>query len=785
MLRKLRTEVLNALAIPGLIQVSHVPPSPDCQGWLYRNSTFCDWLQLHPHASEKELLWLKGSVGSGKTTAISHCYHQLLIDQTKTGDTHYIAAFYFDKNGPQLQQTFIGMLRTLLYQLLRCRPDFVQRIAARYDLRTFLREDPPLSSWTEPQWQALFSKVIEEDQSRPTSSPRTTIFINAVNECSAANAVTELDQFFRKLARRSRNFKVCLSTTHLGSLGICQGPAIEVETANREAIRSYVDEKLEIRTREDRLELQPISRKIEAKSCGIFLWVHLVVALLLQKLSQGVRNASYLKTQLALLPNTLKNLYGTILREGADNSTQQKMTFRFFQWAIFAPDLSLRGWRDLLPFLETPTPVSRKASRKSEYWAAANNDLWMEHLDYLICRVSLGLARTAPSSKLTFSGDTAECLSVAGNAGSLDFNNGDMRVVQLIHQSVRQLFLDGDGFAMLHPKLQQGQENDCLVSLMHSCLDFVFVPELDKFIASKLTGNETAARSRRRESIGSSHRSASAKSSVRSFTSASSLRYGKAKPGVHSAYSSTCSTDSGSDQSSCSGSSQGQQPSRIGSLLEFLPATSPYVCVDDWIQELDSEYRTRDLQTSDGDSDGHQRLGTTSSESASMTSNYSIRSFQASDEACFDRKMIEYPEFLQYALSVFPQLAQKAERRRIDAGTVIERLRDPNLLRRYFCLSEESAINNTLQQWAESHELLTWVLHLSRTRSNLYMDPRRSRNNDTVTGLYLSYCFDHGDQFLEEFEVRCPSHTNSTLTTPHETHDLNNSSHVPYATKSK
>lgn len=126
-------------------------------GWIFqRNSPealydcFVTWLE-----SGKDLYWINGKAGSGKSTLMRY-----ICDDPRTkehllawsGDSKLVTAdFYFWNIGNKLQKSQLGLLRSLIYQVLDQVSDlipilFPKQWAAKYASRS-LEQDPPVSDF--------------------------------------------------------------------------------------------------------------------------------------------------------------------------------------------------------------------------------------------------------------------------------------------------------------------------------------------------------------------------------------------------------------------------------------------------------------------------------------------------------------------------------------------------------------------------------------------------------------------------------------------------------------
>ncbi len=82
--------------------------------WLFSTTQFRKWRDCADLPGYNGVLWIKGKPGAGKSTlmkhALRHC-EEVFAD-------HLIVAYFFNAQGEILEKTPLGMLRSIVYQLL-------------------------------------------------------------------------------------------------------------------------------------------------------------------------------------------------------------------------------------------------------------------------------------------------------------------------------------------------------------------------------------------------------------------------------------------------------------------------------------------------------------------------------------------------------------------------------------------------------------------------------------------------------------------------------------------
>lgn len=716
--------------------------------WLSHNKTFENWIRDRDWPSHSRLIWVTGVPGCGKSTAMRGAFHQMLGQQDVREGTHQLAAFFFDNNDELLLQHPDGMYRALLYQILKGQRDSMRRFIEKYCSDVSGDRGKGTHQFSEYDYRGLLLHTLRDNCQH---SQCTTIFIDALDECLDSHSL-HLDQFFHDIVTTDDfvNLKICVSSRNLGSIRWLwldelntsrygrsvvkiHSPTIEVERENCGAINAYLDDRLRIYGH-DATELGKIKQKIQNMAMGIFLWVELIT----DRLVEDLRKTKHGQLDLRLqpIPGRLKKLYTDVLHTAEDRAK----TWRFFQWLFLAPDLSLRAWRDLIPFLQEEPPRSLKKSHNSEDWATGldafiGDDSWIQDLERIVCQISCGLAQVARvSDRLERPEEsTGDRVSVTGEAGSWYTADGDTRLVRPIHESVRQLFQCEDGFAVLDPTTMD-QNGEGLIMAMITCLDFIGVREFSRFIGPAES----------RDTTDSSHSSSSllsggddpAWTSISRFSSARSIR--------HKVFDRKIMSQSTERRSlaSTEESDSNEDSMQMRPVLVRVNRETEH-CSESLRNERLNVDRWRNLE---GDPVHPESIP---SPPIGLTLQLSGRNREWE---------IWYSDLLSYILTAFPAFASSAEAAGVDASLVLVKLREGRLWDRWICLSEEIAAETSLKQWAESQQLHSWMRYLTRAKDKTYTTAKSASGNllghekQLNIDVTLNYCFDGGRRFIKRLE---------------------------------
>lgn len=288
--------------------------------WLYQDpidintkwSSFTNWL-----ASDSDVYWITGKAGSGKSTLMKYIYSdEQTFDGLElwcSGRELHTAAFFFWNSGSEMQMSQLGLLRSLLHQILsRCPSLIPVAFPARWEAFLIFGDDP--QGWNLPELLRGLELLAADN----IADKRLFLFIDGLDEFDG-NTMDLINVL--KDINESPNIKLCISSR----------PWVEFEDAfeDRSSLRvqdlTYRDIKLfvsshfldhaefsELERREPEYASQLIE-EIVRKSSGVFLWVNLVVHSLLAGFGNADR-LSDLKRRLDFLPPDLESLYEKMLK---------------------------------------------------------------------------------------------------------------------------------------------------------------------------------------------------------------------------------------------------------------------------------------------------------------------------------------------------------------------------------------------------------------------------------------------------------------------------------------
>ena len=340
--------VLLALSFDGMddrYQIVH-EAYPGTAKWIFdenskdERNTFVDWLQ-----SDEPIYWISGKPGSGKSTLMRYLWdqdktHELL--KVWAGEVPLISAkFFFWAVGGPLQKSQQGLLRSLLYQILRQRPDLIQE-----QLDDMTQPFPPTTT-------AGFISAIHRISKSLTSASKICLFIDGLDEYDGDPM--DIISLVSGLKKYSPYIKMCVSsrpwTEFEKALGNNTSCKLYMHEINEEDIKLYVQERLGkdadfISLSESNDRYNQIVQNITDSAQGVWLWVVLAVTRVVGGLTHGDKLKD-LEDIVKSLPSDLNKFFGQIIN--SIDQKHQQSSARFFLATLTAalpPPLMLFWYLD-------------------------------------------------------------------------------------------------------------------------------------------------------------------------------------------------------------------------------------------------------------------------------------------------------------------------------------------------------------------------------------------------------------------------------------------------------
>ena len=256
------------------------------------------------------IYWIGGKPGSGKSTLMKY------IEQDKRTITYLeewsnplplvTASFYFWNPGTLMQKSQLGLLRSLLYEILRQQPNLIPNaLPMRWQSTT--AHGNSTFEWTLTELTKAFQALGASDL-----GAKFCFIIDGLDEFDGDHQ--HLVQFLFRMTLTS-NIKVLASSRPwlVFQDSFQDSPQLALQDLTHDDIRAFAQDSLHNHPRFSRLlEMGPEAPKlvtqISDRASGVFLWVFLVV----RSLMEGITNAdriSDLQKRLEQLPNDLEQYF--------------------------------------------------------------------------------------------------------------------------------------------------------------------------------------------------------------------------------------------------------------------------------------------------------------------------------------------------------------------------------------------------------------------------------------------------------------------------------------------
>ncbi|KAI1256787.1 hypothetical protein MGN70_001913 [Eutypa lata] len=285
--------------------------------WIFKGSSpdqscqikFVDFLQ-----GAGNLFWVQGKPGSGKSTLMkflsSHAESRLHLGQWASGSERklLLASHFFWYAGTRLQKSQAGLLRSLLYEILRQCPEIAPLVSSLHpEFRMYEEQD---WSWAHEDLLCIFSRVF-----KAYPGIAFCFFIDGLDEYSEDGmTTTNLIETLRRFADHP-NVKMCVSSRPwpVFADAFQNKPGLKLEDLTRNDIMHYVNHHFDKSVSFQRLkytdQIYPaLPERIWSQAQGVFLWVYLVVRDLLDGLTHGEQSQSLLN-RLNAFPRDLDKFF--------------------------------------------------------------------------------------------------------------------------------------------------------------------------------------------------------------------------------------------------------------------------------------------------------------------------------------------------------------------------------------------------------------------------------------------------------------------------------------------
>lgn len=399
-----------------------------------------EWLE-----SGSGIYWVSGKPGSGKSTLMKYIYDDPRTfaclgkwsgNDSSSSASLCLASFFFWNSGTPEQKSQLGMLRSIIFQILNHYPDLSPVLFPTIWSKHYHRAQnhlPPVvwEQWSLRQLMLAFKILLEQH----------TVHIDL---CLLIDGLDEFEGDHEEIAtilcnipeNHASNIKVCLSSRPWPVFRekFYDCPTLRLQTLTYNDIHVYVTDKFLNNNAFKKLSCRDISAldlisEIATKADGVFLWVHLVV----KDVLRGIRNLdkmSQLRKMINATPRDLEPLFDHLINEidpiyllWASKAFQIERTARELAGSKFLPRPT-----ELQAFIEMGSAVTSTDDMPSEDYGiewldceASTNDIteiwWTK--DNLRINKEGKWAKRSPLNMHII--EALEGVSRSGSIGALEF----------------------------------------------------------------------------------------------------------------------------------------------------------------------------------------------------------------------------------------------------------------------------------------------------------------------------------------------------------------------------
>ena len=413
--------------------------------WVFEDNaiswvSFAGWLKND--ASDSQLYWIAGKPASGKSTLMKYiCTSRRtrkLLALWASPLRLVMATFYFWNSGAEIQMSQVGLLRSLLFQILNDVPDLLPRIfPERWEVASLFGLDH--TDFSIEELRKAFSRLTQ-----CTHDFKFCFFIDGLDEFAGDHM--ELVNLVVAITAAS-NIKICVASrpwTVFEEASRAR-PYLLLQDLTKRDIDHYVGSHFrkdsnftEFEKHEPQIA-QSILEAIVQKAAGVFLWVHLVTVSLLNGLRNGDR-VTDLRRRLDILPDNLLSLYEKII---------QSLDPFYYKHALQYFDLvkSSTNPLTLLDFSYADEEPGFVMQCKMQPLSADEQRYRAESMRRRLnsrCRGLLEVAREGFGAM-----DTTVSAKASGLLAEITDANEASCTVQYLHRTVKDYLEDGERWSML------------------------------------------------------------------------------------------------------------------------------------------------------------------------------------------------------------------------------------------------------------------------------------------------------------------------------------------------
>ncbi|GAB7324278.1 hypothetical protein MBLNU13_g08249t1 [Cladosporium sp. NU13] len=304
------TGTFEWLFMEGSSRNDQSPRSIELQG------RFSKWLR-----SSQPVFWINGKAGSGKSSLMAFIEsHERTHDLLKIwagGRRLHVLSFFFWRAGSEIQKSIPGVLQSLLYQLVRAKPEIISSLNSN-------EITSPGRTWTHARLHRAIETALPHFREE-----RIFVLIDGLDEFEGS--YTALTTLILGLQNGSHS-KFCLSsrpetalTRQLGSF-----PSLRLQDLNYDDIERFVNGQLKSyeNVYGDPHQFHEMTYDVSNRAEGIFLWAALVCKSLVSGF-ESMDDADMLRERLDTIPSGLEALFA-LMFSNIDREHREYLSKCFF-----------------------------------------------------------------------------------------------------------------------------------------------------------------------------------------------------------------------------------------------------------------------------------------------------------------------------------------------------------------------------------------------------------------------------------------------------------------------
>ena len=287
--------------------------------------------------------YLIANCGRIKRPQTSLCTEQTVTqasNSSRDGGDLVLAAHFFDHEGDRLAHSVAGLLRSLIFQLLRARPQLFEVIWPRYqEMRRF----HAAVVWSDSDLRATFKAMLLQAGCGPFI-----FFIDALDESDEEQAnITKLIIDFSRVS--SKNTQFCVSSRPSADFSFYLDDLetkISLDEHSSQDIHRFVSESFQELASRFNTNYGILIDQVVLKAENVFLWARLVVEDLLRAARRRETVESLLH-RLLKMPAQMNSFYQRMLDQASDYDRHEVLQILGIVWSAMEP-LSIEQLQDVM-----------------------------------------------------------------------------------------------------------------------------------------------------------------------------------------------------------------------------------------------------------------------------------------------------------------------------------------------------------------------------------------------------------------------------------------------------